>query len=206
MPSAPKKLILASRSPRRSELLRSLGLEFEVSPSHVEETTDPALTPEQNARNTARDKARRVARQHPGTYVLGADTMVVLGREIIGQPADAEDACRILLKLAGKRHRVVTGVVLITPDGKEHETAVASTVAIQSVSREEIRSYVATGEPLDKAGAYAIQGKGSFLVESWEGSKSNIIGLPLEALTALLRQAGFPLPPQIESPADEHSA
>ena len=132
--------------------------------------------------------------------------MVVLGREIIGQPADAEDACRILLKLAGKRHRVVTGVVLITPDGEEHETTVASTVAIQSVSREEIRSYVATGEPLDKAGAYAIQGKGSFLVESWEGSKSNIIGLPLEALTALFRQAGFPLPPQIESPADERSA
>jgi len=95
---------------------------------------------------------------------------------------------------------------LITPDGEEHETTAASTVAIQSVSREEIRSYVATGEPLDKAGAYAIQGKGSFLVESWEGSKSNIIGLPLEALTALLRQAGFPLPPQIESPADEHSA
>jgi len=202
----PKKLILASRSPRRSELLRSLGLEFEVSPSRVEETTDPALTPEQNARNTARDKARRVARQHPGTYVLGADTMVVLDREIIGQPADEEDACRILLKLAGKRHRVVTGVVLITPDGKEHETVVASTVAIKSVSREEIRAYVATGEPLDKAGAYAIQGKGSFLVESWEGSKSNIIGLPLEALTGLLQRAGFPVPLQTESPGDERSA
>ena len=206
MPPDPKKLILASRSPRRSELLRSLGLEFEVSPSHVEETTDPALTPEQNARNTARDKTRWIARQHPGTYVLGADTLVVLDREIIGQPADAEDACRILSKLAGKRHQVVTGVVLITPDGKEHETAVASTVTIKSVSREEIRSYVATGEPLDKAGAYAIQGKGSFLVESWEGSKSNIIGLPLEALTALFRQAGFSLPAQTKPQADERSA
>ncbi len=202
MPSSSKKLILASRSPRRSELLASLGLEFEVSPSHVEETTDPALTPEHNARNTARDKARWVARQYPGAYSLGADTMVVLDREIIGQPADEEDACRILLKLAGKRHRVVTGVVLITPDGKEHETVVASTVAFKSVSHEEIQSYVATGESLDKAGAYAIQGKGSFLVESWEGSKSNIIGLPLEALTDLFRQAEFPLPPQTEPQAD----
>jgi septum formation protein len=202
MPSSSKKLILASRSPRRSELLASLGLEFEVSPSHVEETTDPALTPEHNARNTARDKARWVARRFPEAYILGADTMVVLDREIIGQPADEEDACRILLKLAGKRHRVVTGMVLITPDGKEHETAVASTVAFKSVSREKIQSYVATGESLDKAGAYAIQGKGSFLVESWEGSKSNIIGLPLEALTDLFRQAGFPLPPKTEPQAD----
>ncbi len=198
MPHSPKKLILASRSPRRSELLRSLGLEFEVSPSKVDETTDPAQSPEQNALNIARHKARWVARQNPGSYVLGADTMVVLDQEIIGQPANEEDACRILSKLAGKRHRVVTGVVLITPEAEEYETAVASTVAIQSVSREEIRSYVATGEPLDKAGAYAIQGKGSFLVESWEGSYSNIVGLPLEALTGLFQQAGFPVPEKNE--------
>jgi len=197
-----KKLILASRSPRRSELLRSLGLDFEVSPSHVEETTDPAASPEQNALNIARDKARWVARNYPGCFVLGADTIVVLGREIIGQPADAEDACRILLKLGGQQHRVITGIVLISPDEKEHQTAVVSTVGIKSVSEDALRSYIATGEPLDKAGAYAIQGKGSFLVESWEGSYSNIVGLPLEALTELLHQAGFPLPQNNESNAN----
>ena len=198
MPSSSNKLILASRSPRRSELLRSLGLEFEVSPSHVDEITDPEQSPEQNATNIARDKARWVARQNPGCYVLGADTMVVLGQEIIGQPSDEEDACRILSKLAGKQHRVITGVVLITPKAEEHETSVASTVSIKSVSKNEILSYVATGEPLDKAGAYAIQGEGAFLIESWEGSYSNIVGLPLEALTDLFQQAGFPIPNKSE--------
>jgi septum formation protein len=120
--------------------------------------------------------------------------MVVLGQEIIGQPKDEEDACRILSKLAGKRHRVITGVVLITPDAEEYKNAVVSTVIIKPVSEDQIRSYIETGEPLDKAGAYAIQGEGSFLVESWEGSYSNIVGLPLEALTDLFQQAGYPVP------------
>jgi len=187
----PKKLILASRSPRRSDLLGSLGVPFEVSPSHVEEHTDPERSPEENALSIARDKARWVAGKFPDHYILGADTMVVLGREIIGQPVDKEDAFRILSRLAGKTHRVVTGVVLIEPNGTDHEVAVSSNVAIKSASGEEIRSYIATGEPMDKAGAYAIQGEGSFLVESWEGSYSNIVGLPLEALTDLLNKAGF---------------
>lgn len=194
MPVTSKKLILASRSPRRSELLRSLGLEFEVSPSRVEETTDPTLSPEDNARKIAGDKARWVAQRHPGCYVLGADTMVVLGKEIIGQPADEEDALRILLKLAGKQHRVITGIILITPQGEEFDTAVVSNVSIKSVSENEIRSYISTGEPMDKAGAYAIQGEGSFLVESHEGSWSNIVGLPLEALSDMLQRAGFSVP------------
>ncbi len=200
MPSSTKKLILASRSPRRFELLQSLGLEFEVSPSKAEEITDPEQSPEQNAVKIARDKARWVARQNPGSYVLGADTMVVLDREIIGQPVDEEDAFHILSKLAGKQHRVITGVVLITPDDEEYETAETSNVSIKSVGEDKIRSYIATGEPLDKAGAYAIQGEGSFLVESWEGSWSNIVGLPLEALTHLFQQAGFPVPEKSEDP------
>ena len=199
MPSFAKKLILASRSPRRSELLRSLGVEFEVSPSKVEEITDPEQSPEQNAIKVARDKALWVARHNPDSYVLGADTMVVLGQEIIGQPRDEEDACRILSKLAGKQHKVITGVTLITPEAEEYKTAVVSTVFIKAVSENQIRSYIATGEPLDKAGAYAIQGEGSFLVESWEGSYSNIVGLPLEALTGLFQQAGFPVPEQDEN-------
>jgi septum formation protein len=194
MPPSEKKLILASRSPRRSELLRSLGLEFEVSPSKVEEITDPEQSPEQNATKIARDKARWVAQKNPGSYVLGADTMVVLDQEIIGQPDDEEDAYRILSKLAGKQHRVITGVVLITPENEQYETAVVSTVSIKSASEKEIRAYIATGEPLDKAGAYAIQGEGSFLVEAWEGSWSNIVGLPTEALTGLFHKIGFPVP------------
>ena len=198
MPSASNKLILASRSPRRSELLRSLGLDFEVSPSKVDEITDSERSPEQNATNIARDKARWVARQNPGSYVLGADTMVVLDQEIIGQPADEEDAYRILSKLAGKQHRVITGVVLIAPETEEYETVVVSTVTLKSISENEIRSYIETEEPLDKAGAYAIQGEGSFLVESWDGSYSNIVGLPLEALTDLFQQAGFPIPQKNE--------
>ncbi len=194
MPSFKKKLILASRSPRRSELLQSLGVDFEVSPSQVAEITDPDQSPQQNATKIARDKALGVARRYPGSFVLGADTIVVLNQEIIGQPSDEEDACHILSKLAGKQHQVITGVALITPETKEYSTAVVSTVHIKSVSENKIRSYVATGEPLDKAGAYAIQGKGSFLVESWNGSWSNIVGLPLEALTGLFQQAGFPVP------------
>jgi septum formation protein len=199
MPSFAKKLILASRSPRRSELLRSLGVEFEVSPSKVEEITDPEQSPEQNAMNIARDKALWVAQHNPGSYVLGADTVVVLGQEIIGQPRDEEDACHILSKLAGKQHKVITGVILITPEAEEYKIAVVSTVFIKAISENQILSYIATGEPLDKAGAYAIQGEGSFLVESWEGSYSNIVGLPLEALTGLFQQAGFPVPEKGES-------
>ncbi len=199
MPSSSKKLILASRSPRRSELLRSLGLDFAVTPSQAKETTDPGQSPEQNATRIARDKARWVARQHPGKYVLGADTMVVLDQEIIGQPADEKDACRILSKLSGRQHKVITGVVLITPEAGEYETVVVSKVTLKSASENDIRSYVATGEPLDKAGAYAIQGEGSTLIESWEGSHSNIVGLPLEALTDLFQQAGFPVPRKNEA-------
>jgi septum formation protein len=198
MPSSSNKLILASRSPRRLELLRSLGLEFTVSPSHVDEITEPKQSPEQNATKIARDKAHWVARQNPGCYVLGADTMVVLDQKIIGQPTDEEDAYRILSKLTGKQHRVITGVVLITPEAEEYAAAVVSTVTIKTVSEAEIRAYIATGEPLDKAGAYAIQGKGAFLIESWEGSYSNIVGLPLEALTDLFQQAGFAIPQKNE--------
>lgn len=199
MSPLPKKLILASRSPRRLELLGSLGLSFEVSPSQVDEHTDLEKTPEQNAVGIARDKARWVAGKNPGSYVLGADTLVVLGQEIIGQPADEEDAFAILTRLRGKQHRVITGMVLIAPDGQEEEAAVSSPVAIKNASDDEIRSYIATGEPMDKAGAYAIQGEGSFLVASWEGSYTNIVGLPLETLSGILERAGFPVQPHSEN-------
>ncbi len=188
------KLILASRSPRRSELLKTLGLEFEVVPSAVEEILDPGLSPEQNALAVAREKARAVARQYTGCHVLGADTMVVLNGEIIGQPADPQDALRILQQLAGQQHRVITGVVLVDPEGREFESVVTSLVAIKTQPLQKLKAYIETGEPLDKAGAYAIQGEGSFLVESWDGSFSNIVGLPLESLRELCEQAGLPLP------------
>ena len=169
-------------------------MNFEVVPSKVEEITESELSPEQNAIHIARDKARWVAGHNPGCFVLGADTIVVLDQEIIGQPRDKADAFHILCKLAGKQHQVITGMIVISPEAAEYSTAVISTVTLRSVTEKEIQDYIATEEPLDKAGAYAIQGEGSFLVESWDGSWSNIVGLPLEALPRLLEQAGYPIP------------
>ncbi|MEC7641807.1 MAG: Maf family protein [Nitrospinota bacterium] len=183
------KLILASQSPRRKELLRRICKDFEVQPSGVDEIMDSALTPEANALAIARGKALWVARRHKGNIVIGADTIVVLDGQVIGKPKGANDACRILKTLAGQRHQVITGVVVISPAEEIFTDTVTSTVHIKPLSDEEIAGYVRTSEPLDKAGAYAIQGKGAFIVESHEGSYSNIVGLPLEALETLLRQA-----------------
>lgn len=183
------KIILASQSPRRGELLKELVGDFAVVPSGVEETLNPALTPEANALALARDKALWVARRHAGCVVIGADTLVVLDGVIIGKPRDAADARRILKSLCGRRHRVITGVAVAGPAGKLFQEAAVSCVDFKTAADEEIAGYVRTGEPLDKAGAYAIQGKGAFLVHAYEGSYSNIVGLPLETLRNLLRQA-----------------
>ena len=174
--------------------MSSLGLDFEVRPSNVDEVTDPGLSPENNSLAIARAKARHVARQHPGHYVLGADTIVVLDGELLGQPRDEADALKMLQILRGRTHQVITGVVLIAPDSREYQSSCVSEVHIKDLPDDKLQSYIQTGEPMDKAGSYAIQGEGSTLVESWQGSFSNIVGLPLEALTDLFNQAGFPMP------------
>lgn len=186
-------LILASQSPRRSAILRDAGYAFEARPSGVDEEgailpSDPA----EYARWLARLKAEDVARTVAGdAFVVGADTVVVCDGDILTKPADDADALRMLETLRGRTHQVITGlVVLLVRDGRvlRRETAHETTeVTMRSASREDLAAYVATGEPRDKAGAYAIQGGAAALVESIAGDYLNVVGLPLVRLEALLR-------------------
>jgi septum formation protein len=183
-------LTLASQSPRRRELLAGLGLALEVRPARTDETPRAGEAPRDYVRRVAREKARAVT----GAVVLAADTTVALGGEIFGKPEDDADAARMLRALAGRSHEVLTGVCVRTAAGAEREVVVATEVAFAPLSGEEIAWYVATGEPRDKAGAYAIQGAAGAFVSAVRGSVSNVIGLPLAETLALLRAAGLPLP------------
>jgi septum formation protein len=186
------KLVLASQSPRRIELLKELYPQFEVAPSSIEEVLDPGLRPEDNARNIARAKAEHIAPNFPDCWVIGADTLVTLDHEIFGKPEDEKDAERILKRLSGREHLVITGICVVGPE-RSLDKPVISKVKIRPLTDQEIKDYIATGEPMDKAGAYAIQGKGSFMVRSFSGSKTNIIGLPLDELKILLKKTRYPL-------------
>lgn len=188
------KLILASQSPRRLELLKQITDQFEVVPSSVEEKLDYGLRPEENARMLARAKAESVAKNYPDCWVIGADTLVTLHQEILGKPVDVPDAERMLRRLSGKEHRVFSGICVVSP-GKTLDTAVMSKVRFKSLTDEEISGYIQTGEPMDKAGAYAIQGQGSFMIREFSGSHSNIVGLPIEELKIILKKTGYgPIP------------
>jgi len=192
-PVGQTRLVLASASPRRRELLGQLGLGFEVSAADIDETPRQGEAAEAYVSRLARDKARVVAARHPGAWVLAADTTVVLGSELLGKPRDAAEAREMLGRLSGRTHEVHTGVALAGP-ATEHSTVVRTRVTFRPLSTGEIAWYVGTGEPLDKAGSYAIQGKGGFLVAAVEGSPTNVIGLPLGETLALLARAGIPLP------------
>ncbi len=189
MPTPNNPVILASRSPRRVELLKEIIPSFEIIPSSVEEIFQSELSPRDNAIAVACAKALDVAKNHPGHFVIGADTIVVLDNEIIGKPKDANDARNILKRLSGRRHQVITGVVVTHSEAMKD--AGVSEVNIRSLNDGEIARYVETGEPMDKAGAYAIQGKGQFMVDSYSGSYSNIVGLPVDTVKTLLAQAGY---------------
>jgi septum formation protein len=193
MSTAP--LLLASASPRRRELLARAGVRFEVRPSELDERALAGESPEQLASRLAREKALSVARDSgadPPRWVLGADTIVVLEGRVYGKPADADDAIRMLDTLLGRTHRVLTAVALARSDGASlREICVESFVTLRRATPPEIRAYVATGEPLDKAGSYAVQGAGGSFVERVEGSLSNVIGLPLDETLALLEAAGL---------------
>jgi septum formation protein len=187
----PPRLVLASRSPRRRELLEQLGLAVEVRPADADETVRPGEDPRAYAARVARDKARAI----PGDLVLGADTAVVLRGEVLGKPSDAEDARRMLALLSGTAHEVLTAVCVRRPaDGAELEALVSTAVRFAPLGPAEIAWYVGTGEPLDKAGAYAIQGAGGAFVLDVRGSVSNVVGLPLAETVELLRRAGLALP------------
>jgi septum formation protein len=188
------KLVLASASPRRRELLARAGFEFEVRPSEIPEFPSPGETPEVFARRAAREKALDVAaRAEPGTLVLGADTVVALGDEILGKPADAAEAGQMMRRLSGRTHRVTTAVCLVrAPDRVEALGEESTAVTFRALSDAEIREYVATGEPFDKAGGYGIQGHAAKFVERVEGDYSNVVGLPVARVAEMLRR--FPRP------------
>ncbi len=200
-------LVLASASPRRRELLQQIGADFIVRVSDVIEDNAQVLLPSELVTLQAKQKAEAVACEWfavspvSNTYdvVIGADTVVVLDGQVFGKPSNAEEAFRMLSALSGRSHQVITGVAVVTQQGIGHQdfrilTAVAvTTVTFRSLSANTIRAYIATGEPLDKAGAYAIQGRGSLLVEKIAGDYTNVVGLPLTTLATLLTKVGVNL-------------
>ncbi|MGH9403628.1 MAG: Maf family protein [Terriglobia bacterium] len=181
-------LILASKSPRRRELLQKAGIEFVIQAAHVDESRQKGESAAAYVERLAREKALAVASSSaPGDLVLGADTVVVVAGHILGKPKDAADAARMLRLLSGGTHYVVTGICIVRAPAQvealKHES---STVVFKPLTEEEIQSYVASGEPLDKAGAYAIQGRASKFVARVEGSLENVIGLPVAKVIELL--------------------
>jgi len=187
-------LVLASASPRRRELLSRAGLEFEVMAADLPEHAQPGEPPGALVERLAAEKALAVRARLPLLplrFVLGADTVVVLEGEVLGKPSDSEHAVATLARLVGRTHTVWTGVAVVATGAEAPLVcSVASSVTLRLASRDEIAAYVATGEPLDKAGAYAAQGEGRRFVARIEGSETNVIGLPLEEVLALLRELG----------------
>jgi septum formation protein len=181
-------LILASASPRRAELLAGAGYEFTVQPADVDETVLPGEPPDAYVLRVARAKARRVAARHrtSGSAVIGADTTVVAAGEILGKPESGADAVRMLKALSGAVHDVLTGVVVVG-NGTEKAEVVRTRVHLLPMTMGEIQWYVATGEPVGKAGAYAIQGRAARFIDWIEGSWSNVVGLPIATVAQMLR-------------------
>ncbi|MGC9002531.1 MAG: Maf family protein [Dictyoglomus sp.] len=190
-----KEIILASNSPRRIYLLGQIGIDFKVvSPNVEEEGNSERRSPVDIVKSNALKKVQKVAEEYRNAIIIGADTVVVLDGEIIGKPKDERDAIRILKRLRDRYHFVFSGVaVMETPEEKVLTSVVRSKVKMRDYSDEEIERYVATGEPMDKAGAYGIQGKGALLVEKIEGDYYNIVGLPLVRLNSLLNRFGYRL-------------
>lgn len=190
--------MLASASPRRRQILADAGLRFDVRPSGVDEKTRDGESPAEFADRLAQEKATDVARQlgvHPSIAVLGADTIVVAGNDILGKPRDATHAVDLLSRLMGTTHSVITGIALAWSDQREVVSqVVTSKVEMRRATHQELVDYVATGESLDKAGGYALQGEGRRFVVRVIGSRSNVIGLPLEETLALL-ESGHALSP-----------
>jgi septum formation protein len=180
-------LVLASASPRRQELLRAAGIAFEVQPADIDEAPLPGEDPQACAERLAREKALAVARLRPQDVVLGADTIVVVDNQILGKPADRADAARMLRLLSGREHQVITGVALVV-SGQWSVASETTSVTMAEISEKEIADYIATREPMDKAGAYAIQGMASRWIPRIEGDYSNVVGLPVPLVYRMLRE------------------
>ena len=203
-------LILASASPRRQELLRNAGIPFIIEPTDIPEVPAPGEKPKDFVERLARAKARTIAEHHLQDFVLGADTTVVVGGEILNKPSDAAEAVLMLRSISGRTHQVITGVCVITPaasvqgrtenrelrtDDRERRTEIVrsevTSVSFEPLSHEDIDFYVTTGEPMDKAGAYGIQGFASRWISRIEGDYCNVVGLPVALVYRMLREAGF---------------
>jgi septum formation protein len=185
------RLILASESPRRYELLRQVGLDFEVIPSGVAEDFFNTESPREHVLRLAEAKAREVASKYPDRWVVGADTIVCINGSILGKPKSRDEAAAMLRRLGGQEHRVLTGFSVCHLEKRNNDKeAVETAVKMKPLTSAEIEWYVHTGEPLDKAGGYAIQGIGSFMIESIRGSYTNVVGLPLCELIQMLNRLG----------------
>jgi len=188
-----QNLILASSSPRRKELLENLHLSFAISSSEVDESFDPALSPEEVVMELAERKAQVVFRKNQEAFVIGSDTVVVVDNQILGKPADEAEAISTLKRLSGRQHEVFTGVAIVTPTGstKFYER---TEVWFWELTDEDINAYVQSGEPFDKAGAYGIQQFGSMLVKKINGDYFAVVGLPVARTIRELKKAGYHLP------------
>lgn len=186
------KLVLASGSPRRRELLSSAGVEFEVLVSNVREEARPDEAAETYVTRLADEKAADVATRRPNSWIIAADTIVCLDHAILEKPRDRDDAIEILSSLAGREHLVYTGLTLRNENSGYRDTRVDTTrVRMSPLSRAEVEWYVDTGEPMDKAGAYAVQGVGALFIEEIHGNYTNVVGLPLSMLFDMMRKAGI---------------
>lgn len=183
----PTPLVLASASPRRRELLQQIGLDFTVVTADIDETPLAGEDHRSYTLRLADAKARTVLVLHPDAVVIGADTTVAVDGDLLGKPRDAEDAARMLRLLRARGHEVTTGIAVLTRDGTLTATETTQ-VFFSEMSEDDIAAYVATGEPMDKAGAYAIQGRAAQWIPRIKGDYSNVVGLPLARLTALLKQ------------------
>ncbi len=190
-PDTSGKIILASASPRRAELLDTAGIRFETVPGELEEIYQPGETPAEHVLRLATEKALEVAGKSEGRFFIGADTIVLCDGEIMGKPKDQSDAERMLAKLSGNVHEVITG---FTVYDKEVNSAIDGTVStrvyFKPLHKEEIDAYIETGCPFDKAGAYAIQGGAAYMIRKIEGSYTNVVGLPLCEVVEALREMG----------------
>jgi septum formation protein len=183
------KVVLASASPRRRDLLNLIGIDHEVRPANIDETMRPREVPRRHAERLAREKASVIAKRDPDVITIGADTVVVINRKVLGKPADEADAARMLKMLSGREHTVITAVAVAR--GRKLRSAIEEVrVKFRRLRDDEIAAYIATGEPMDKAGAYGIQGFGATIVERVEGDYFAVMGLPLVRLVGLLRDVG----------------
>jgi septum formation protein len=184
-------LVLASRSPRRVQLLEMLGLRFRTDPADLEEEPFPGEDALVHAERLAREKAEHVLSRNPGHLVIGSDTVVILDGELLGKPGTPEEAVEMLLRLQGREHRVGTGIAVADPSGRVETSVVSVLVRFRPFRRRTAEEYVRTGEPLDKAGAYGIQGYGATIIEEIEGDFFAVMGLPVSRMISLFRALGW---------------